>query len=79
MTLGGAASPTTAVVTGSGATYNVAVSGMTTSGAVTASIARNGASDAAGNGNTRSTSTDNTVVCDTVAPTRDDRAGRRPG
>jgi hypothetical protein len=62
VTLGGTAGATTAVVTGSGTTYNVAVSGMTTSGTVTASIAAGKASDLAGNENTASTSTDNTVT-----------------
>jgi hypothetical protein len=50
------------MVTGSGTTYNVAVSGMTTGGTVIASIAATVAHDAAGNGNTASTSTDNTVT-----------------
>ncbi|HEX9001081.1 MAG TPA: putative Ig domain-containing protein, partial [Blastocatellia bacterium] len=45
-----------------GTTYNVAVTGMSTSGTVSASIAENAASDAAGNGNLASTSTDNTVI-----------------
>ncbi|HVF71788.1 MAG TPA: choice-of-anchor Q domain-containing protein, partial [Chthoniobacterales bacterium] len=61
VTLTGTAGPTTATVTGSGTTYNVAVSGMTATGTVTASIAAGRAHDAAGNGNTASTSTDNTV------------------
>jgi hypothetical protein len=59
----------TAVVTGSGTTYNIAVSGMTSSGTVSASIAANTAHDAAGAGNTASTSTDNTVLYDVTAPT----------
>jgi Bacterial Ig-like domain len=62
VTLGGTAGATTATVTGSGTTYNVAVSGMTTGGTVTASIAAGKASDLAGNLNTASTSTDNTVT-----------------
>lgn len=45
-----------------GTTYTVAVSGMTIEGTVSASIAANMATDAAGNGNTASTSTDNTVA-----------------
>ena len=56
-------------VTGSGTTYNVAVSGMTGSGTVTASIAAGAAHDAANNASTDSTSTDNTVTFDNVAPT----------
>ena len=49
-------------VTGSGTTYNVAVSGMTSSGTVIASLAAGVAHDAAGNSNTASTSDDNTVT-----------------
>ena len=52
----------TATVTGSGTTYNVAVSGMTGSGTVIATIAAGRATDAAGNANTASSSTDNTVT-----------------
>jgi hypothetical protein len=66
VTVGGTALPTTAAVTGSGTTYNVAVSGMTTSGSVTASIPPGVAHDAANNLNTASTSTDNTVTYDIV-------------
>ena len=62
VTLGGTAGATTAVVTGSGTTYNIAVSGMTQTGTVTASIAAGKANDLAGNPNTASTSTDNTVT-----------------
>lgn len=58
----------TAVVTGGGTTYTIAVSGMTSSGTVSASIAANAAHDAAGAGNTASTSTDNTVIYDVTAP-----------
>ena len=60
--LGGTANPMTANVTpGSGTTYNVAVSGMTQNGTVTATVNANGAMDAGGNSNTASTSNDNTV------------------
>ncbi|WP_427890056.1 hypothetical protein ACQHIV_41180 [Kribbella sp. GL6] len=58
----------TATVTGSGTTYNIAVTGMTTTGTVTVSIAPDVAHDAAGAGNTTSTSTDNTVLYDVTAP-----------
>ncbi|HVY35718.1 MAG TPA: polysaccharide deacetylase family protein, partial [Candidatus Paceibacterota bacterium] len=71
VTLSGTAGATTATVTGSGTTYNVAVSGMTSSGTVIATIAAGKAHDAAGNPNTVSTSTDNTVtynVADTTPP-----------
>ena len=69
VTLGGTAGATTAVVTGSGDTYNVAVSGMTSDGTVTASVAGSVATDAAGNANSASTSTDNSVLYDATAPT----------
>jgi LPXTG-motif cell wall-anchored protein len=71
--LSGTAGATTADVTGSGTTYNVAVSGMTQSGTVIASIAVAAAHDAAGNTDPASTSSDNTVTFnlppDNVAPT----------
>ncbi len=69
VTLGGTALPTTAVVTGSGTTYNVAVSGMTATGTVTASVAVGAAQDLAGNLNLASTSGDNTVNFDSTALT----------
>jgi hypothetical protein len=69
VTLGGTAGATTAIVTGSGTTYNVAVSGMTTSGTVIASIAAGVAHDAANQSNTASTSADNTVTYNTIALT----------
>src|SRR5207249_2558168 len=53
---------TITVVSSGGTDYDVAVSGMTTSGTVIASIGQNAASDTAANGNTASTSTDNTVT-----------------
>jgi hypothetical protein len=63
--LSGTAGATTAVVTEiapmDGTTYSVAVSGMNASGTVIASIPAGGATDAATNGNTASTSADNTV------------------
>ena len=66
VTLSGTAGATTAVVTGSGTTYNVAVSGMTTRGTVIASLAAGVAHDAATNASTASTATDNTVTWDRV-------------
>jgi len=63
VTLGGTAGATTAVVTGTGTTYNVAVSGMTSSGTVIAMIPAGVATGASGP-NTPSTSTDNTVYYD---------------
>ena len=62
VTLNGTAGATTAVVTGSGTTYNVAVSGMVIDGTVISSIAAGAAHDAAGNPSTASTSSDNTVT-----------------
>src|SRR5206468_1580090 len=55
--------------TGGPTTYNVAVSGMTTAGTVSATVNAGAATDAASNGNTASTSTDNTVTYDATAPT----------
>jgi Ca2+-binding RTX toxin-like protein len=62
VTLSGTAGATTAAVTGGPTEYDVAVSGMTTNGTVIASVGSGVAHDAAGNGNTASTSTDNTVT-----------------
>ncbi|MGZ7018435.1 MAG: Ig-like domain-containing protein, partial [Acidimicrobiia bacterium] len=56
-------------ITGAGPTYNVAVTGMTGTGTVVLSIPANGVTDLAGNNNTASTSTDNVVSFDNVAPT----------
>jgi len=76
VTLGGTAGATTAVVTdtGDGMTFDVAVSGMTSSGTVIASVGAGRATDAAVNANEASTSIDNTVTYDvdepdTTAPT----------
>lgn len=57
------------MVTGTGATYNVAVSGMTGSGTVTAFVLVNAAQDAANNSSFASTSLDNTVTYDISVPT----------
>ena len=59
----------TGTVSGGPTTYTVAVTGMTTSGTVIATIAASRATDLAGNNNTASTSTDNTVTWDVTAPT----------
>src|SRR5205807_222683 len=69
VTLSGSAGATTAVVTGSGTTYDVAVSGMTADGTVIAAGGAGVAHAAATNAHTASTSTDNTVTFDTTAPT----------
>jgi len=55
-------------VTGSGTTYNVAVSNILTSGVVQASITANGAVDTGGNGSLASTSADNSVTVDITRP-----------
>src|SRR5438552_12833800 len=69
VTLSGTAGGTkTVTVSGGPSTYNVAVSGMTTSGTVIASIPAGVAQDAAGNANTASTSTDNSVTFTFVSP-----------
>lgn len=62
VTLSGAPGTLAGTVTGSGTTCNVAVSGMTAGGTLTASIGANVAQDAAGNGNAASTSTVNKVT-----------------
>src|SRR5204863_106872 len=58
----------TVTVSGGPSTYTVAVSGMSTDGTVIASIAVGVAQDAAGNLNTASTSTDNSVTFDATRP-----------
>src|SRR4051794_28684698 len=68
VTLSGTAGAATAVVTGSGQGYDVAASGMTSDGTGVASIGANTAHDVVGNGNTASTSGDNTVTYDTHGP-----------
>lgn len=68
VTLTGSAGATIDTVTGSGTTYSVSVSGMTSDGTVIASIAAGVAHDIAGNPNSASTSTDNTVTYDTTPP-----------
>src|SRR5205085_11208192 len=68
VTLGGTAGATKAVVTGSGTTYDVAVSGMTHSGTVIATVGAGKAHDAANIGNTASSSTDNVVTFVTTTP-----------
>ena len=58
----------TSITTSDNITFDISVSGMTGSGTVTASIAAGVVQDTAGNGNTASTSTDNTVTYDVGAP-----------
>ena len=67
VTLSGTAGTSTPTVTGSGTTYNVAVP-VTSRGTVIASVGADKADDAAGNGNTASTSTDHSVTYDPEPP-----------
>ena len=60
--LSGTAGATVANLSGSGTTYNVAVEGMTSSGAVTITIPASAAADAAGNGNTSVNPTNTATV-----------------
>jgi hypothetical protein len=68
VTLGGTAGATTAIVTGSGTTYNVAVSGMTGVGTVAPTVNAGSAIDATSGPNSASTSTDNTVTFQAASP-----------
>jgi hypothetical protein len=56
-------------LTGSGGSYEIAVTGAPTNGTLGFAIAAGGASDAAGNPNVASSGPDDLVVYDTVAPT----------
>jgi hypothetical protein len=68
VTRGGTSTGGTVAVTGSGAGYEISVSGAVTDGTLSFTIGSNKAQDAAGNVNTASTSTDNTVTYDATAP-----------
>jgi predicted heme/steroid binding protein len=72
VSLGGTASPSSAAVSelapNDGTTYAIAVGGMTSAGSVTADIGVAVVSDLAGNSNLASTSADNSVTFDPVAP-----------
>jgi hypothetical protein len=69
LTRGGTSTGGTVAVTGSGASYEITLSGSPSNGSVTFSIAAARVQDLAGNSNTVSTSADNTVTYDTVPPT----------
>jgi hypothetical protein len=72
VTLTGTANASTATVTGSGGTYNVAVSGMTKTGTVSAAVTATAAQDLAGNLSMMSTGggpTRTVDYTDTTAPT----------
>jgi hypothetical protein len=62
VTLSGTAGASTVTITGAGPTYTFSVSGMLRSGTVIPSIPAAAVTDAAGNSNVASTSTDNTVT-----------------
>jgi Bacterial Ig-like domain len=68
VTRGGTSTGGTVAVTGSGASYEISLSGAVTDGTVSFSITAAKAQDLAGNNNTASTSTDNTVTYDGTAP-----------
>ena len=59
----------TAIITGSGADYTVAISGMNHTGVVVINIPAGAVLDAAGNTNPASTSSDNVVLFDVTRPT----------
>jgi len=70
--LGGTAnrtSATIAVTTTDSTHYDIAVSGLTSDGTITAALNGSATTDLAGNNSLASTSTDNTVTYDTTAPT----------
>ncbi len=69
VTISGTAGATTTHVTGSGATYNVAVSGMTNDGTVVITVATGAADDQAGNPSLAPIYTDNIVTYDVTPPT----------
>jgi hypothetical protein len=69
VSISGIAGTPSVSVTGTGPTYTVSVSGMVNGETITASIPANAAKDAANNNSMASTSTDNSVIYDTNAPT----------
>ncbi|HEX8156008.1 MAG TPA: hypothetical protein VF526_01375 [Solirubrobacteraceae bacterium] len=68
VTRGGTTSGGAIALSGSGANYEISLSGTPTNGTTTFTIAAASAQDLAGNTNTASTSTDNSVSYDSVAP-----------
>lgn len=69
LTRGGTSTGGAVTVTGAGANYEISLSGTPTNGSTTFAIAANRAQDLAGNTNTASTSSDNSITYDTTAPT----------
>ncbi len=68
VTIGGTAGAITKTVTGSGTTYNVAVSGMTKDGTVDITVRTAAADDQAGNSSLAPIYTDNSITYDTTPP-----------
>lgn len=68
VTRSGTSSGGTVTVTGSGTTYDISVSGTPTNGTIAFTVPAGRAVDSTGLGNLASTSTDNTVTYDTIAP-----------
>jgi hypothetical protein len=66
--VGGTAGATSGALSGSGSVYTLTVSAMTQAGTVTASLPAGQAIDVAGNLNSASTSSDNSVLFDPPAP-----------
>ncbi len=64
---------------GSGSSYQLAVSGMSASGTVIATIKGNAATDAAGNSSSASGGGDNSVSFTDMAAPGDDRGGKGGG
>ncbi len=68
-TIGGTSATVTEIAPFDGTTFDITVSGMSGAGSVTASLGSGVVQDPAGNGNTASTSGDNEVTYDGIAPT----------
>jgi predicted outer membrane repeat protein len=66
--ISGSAGANNASITGSGSSYTVTVSGMSSAGTVILSVPAGVASDNAGNANSASSSSDNSVFFDSVVP-----------
>ncbi|NJN18599.1 MAG: hypothetical protein HC822_21240 [Oscillochloris sp.] len=68
LVIGGTAGANSAVISGGPQIFSVSVSGMSSPGSVTLDIPADAAQDAAGNGNTTSTGSDNSVTFDPQNP-----------
>jgi Bacterial Ig-like domain len=69
LTRGGTSTGGTIAVTGTGASYEISLSGSPENGSTTFVIAASKAQDLAGNANNASTSADNSITYDTISPT----------